>query len=100
MKYSLPDMKALALEQYCEVAATKRERGNALLLAKALTELFGDGTEDLEELREATIETVIRRSREVLNDPVACDQLQGEPLRALALEMGRQLEDGTKDEGK
>lgn len=91
VKYGLPDLKALAEQQYCDALANKWPKGHGMLLAKALIEIFSPKWKDAQRLREVTLVVAVRHSEELVGDVVIYDWLQGEPLRALVLRLSRDL---------
>ncbi|KAK3718859.1 hypothetical protein LTR37_004775 [Vermiconidia calcicola] len=98
-KYTLPDLKEQAAEQYCAVLANEWPKGHGILLAKGLIETFNEEFEEPEVLREATLEVALRFSEELLGDRVVYDMLEGEPLRALVRRLSSSVR-GSEDRSR
>ncbi|KAK5119149.1 hypothetical protein LTR85_007763 [Meristemomyces frigidus] len=94
LKYQLPDLKALAMQRYCEAltawSGAESPEAPATVLAEALKETFGEAR-DVFELREATLEAAARHSKVMLQGGHACWLMVGEPMRALAMKLSERL---------
>jgi hypothetical protein len=88
-KYKIPDLKAAATEQYCEVLANKWPKGHGMLLAKGLVATFAEDLEEPEVLRNAALDVAVSYGEDLFGDRVVFDLLEGEPLRALMLRLAR-----------